>query len=188
MGYTLCLVYLWVLSIRNRAQVFPGGERVAALGTSGGAAPGSEALDEALEADELTDTLAFLSVAACHTYRKKSIQPEYCLIKPNNCQRQNRLFVMRLFQSCPAEGSRALLSCSWCRFNPDLITGFLKLRLSVSTNGELAGQNTHCWAALCHSLHVWIKVAAHSFVVCLVVHLEGPKFIFKELSMPTTAY
>lgn len=41
---------------------------MAALSTSGGVelvAAGSEALDEALEADELTDTLAFLSAATC---------------------------------------------------------------------------------------------------------------------------
>lgn len=42
---------------------------MAAISTSGGvelvAVAGSEALDEVLEDDELTDTLAFLSAAAC---------------------------------------------------------------------------------------------------------------------------
>lgn len=50
--------------------MFSWGEQVAALNTSGGvelvAVAGSEALDEVLEADELTDTLAFLS-AVCQT-------------------------------------------------------------------------------------------------------------------------
>lgn len=49
---------------------------MAALSTSGGveleAAPSNMVLDELLEVDELADTLAFLSAAACHANRIKN--------------------------------------------------------------------------------------------------------------------
>lgn len=72
---------------------------MAALSTSGGAeleaAPSSMVLDELLEVDELTDTLAFLSAAACHGNRTKSISAEYCAssIQKELPPRHNRLFL-----------------------------------------------------------------------------------------------
>lgn len=56
-----------------------------------------------------------------------------------NCKRDTTDFFS------PVESSRALLSHSWYRINPDLIPGLLKWRLGVSTSGQMAGIKDRVW-------------------------------------------
>lgn len=79
--YVLYLVYLSFI-IKKCAEVFPWGEHVVAQSTSGGeelaVAAGREALEEALEDDELTDTLGFIGGAAAAAATCQTMKTPHC--------------------------------------------------------------------------------------------------------------
>lgn len=100
-----------------------------------------------------------------HKEIKNSIKPVYCTcfehiyrsfeLNYTSCHKDKTGCLFGVIQQRAVQPSCHAADAA---LNHVPITGLLKPRLSVSTNGKLAGQNTHCCAALCDLLHkpVWL--------------------------------